>query len=175
MSKVITFSRFFPSYHYEKGKPTYFVEKILRGLYSSTRLMNDYFEKLNPNYNYTSTFRAELSHPMNYEPKHHTIRSGNRWKVGDKFSPRVWSGAPYNSKQIIIAPDIKIKKIWKIEISENEYCIKVDGKITCVWMGIENERFCKMANNDGLTVSEMRDWFNKPFKGQIICWGDVKY
>lgn len=30
MSKVITFSRFFPSTHKEKGKPTYFVADFLQ-------------------------------------------------------------------------------------------------------------------------------------------------
>ena len=32
MSKVITFSRYFPSYHPRKGEPTFFVEKIHWGL-----------------------------------------------------------------------------------------------------------------------------------------------
>jgi hypothetical protein len=30
MSKVITFSRVFPSYHPKKGQPTYFVEKLYK-------------------------------------------------------------------------------------------------------------------------------------------------
>ena len=30
---VITYSRFFPTYHPRKGEPTFFVEKIWKGLY----------------------------------------------------------------------------------------------------------------------------------------------
>jgi len=98
MSRIITFSRTFPAYHPKKGQPTYFVEKLLSSI----------------NYKYYDEdrqFNPRLS-VDSFEPKHHTIRSGNRWKVGDKFSPRVWSGKPYNSKMITIAPDIEIKQIW---------------------------------------------------------------
>lgn len=38
------------------------------------------------------------------DQKHHTIRAGNRFKTGDYFSPRVWSGSPYNSKQLNMRP-----------------------------------------------------------------------
>lgn len=33
----------------------------------------------------------------------------------------------------------------------------------------------KLAANDGLTVSELMGWFNKPFTGQIICWKSNLY
>jgi hypothetical protein len=102
MSKVITFSRVFPKYHPKAGQPTYFVEKFLSSI----------------NYKYYDEdrqFNPRLSVDI-FEPKHHTIRNGNRWKVGDKFSPRVWSGKPYNSKQIILSDDVEIKQIYQDRI-----------------------------------------------------------
>lgn len=109
--------------------------------------------------------------------KHHTIRAGHRWKPGDRFSPRVWSGKPYVSKQIIIAPDIEVKKVWNFEISENRYSLGHD-KSVCNEMDFGNERICRIAMNDGLTLFDFREWFQfpKPFSGQIICWNeDIEY
>jgi len=108
MSKVITFSRTFPAYHPRKGEPTYFVEKF----WQSIGLPEKEFSFNLPD-EYQHFMRGDNSEIW---AKHQTIRAGNRWKVGDKFSPRVWSGKPYNSKQIIIAPDTEIKKVWNVEI-----------------------------------------------------------
>lgn len=157
MAKVLTFSRVFPAYHPKAGQPTYFVEKIYNSLFARNNLM-DYPKGLEVNESILET-------------KHHTIRAGNRFKVGDYFSPRVWSGKPYNSKQIIIAPDIQVKKVWDFEIDLN--CVySIDGKYT------SEQTDYDLAMNDGLTESEMQFWFmpnmNKPkeFKGQIICWNE---
>ena len=106
------------------------------------------------------------------EMKFHTLRAGSRWKVGDKFSPRVWSGKPYKSKQIIIAPDIEIKKIWNVEIfiasNQLHIGIRQDEKTHQLLS------FGEVAWNDGLSFEDMKDWFavkpNKAFIGQIICW-----
>jgi hypothetical protein len=167
MSKVITFSRYFQSNHPRKGEPTYFVEKIWKSfeLNNLAKVRKDFSEYGMTDIYYRNNF-SEIS------PKHHTIRSGNRFKVGDKFSPRVWSGKPYKSKQIILAQDIEIKKVWNIGMDEN-----------CVfWI---NEKYLKantvelLAKNDGLEISDFYKWFmpnyNKPklFSGQIICWDDT--
>lgn len=66
------------------------------------------------------TIPKELEEVFNHDKfingfsKEHTIRKGKRWKVGDKFSPRIWSGKPYKSKQIILAPDTEIKQVFDI-------------------------------------------------------------
>ena len=39
---------------------------------------------------------------------------------------RVWSGQPYQSKQIIIAPPIQVKKVWDFEICDDGR-IQIDG------------------------------------------------
>ena len=123
MSKVITFSRTFPAYHPKAGEPTYFVEKVLNHLgYSSNE--EYYYElcectkNIGQNKILEFMFSLDFSKCGFYAEKYHTIRAGNRWKVGDKFSPRVWSGKPYRSPMIIIAPDIEVKKVWDFEIED---------------------------------------------------------
>ncbi len=167
MSKVRTFSREFPSYHPKAGQPTYFVEKIWNDiqLYATYKLICD----LNPlvPVDILWTFWKSIEGKID-EEKGHTIRAGNHFKVGDKFSPRIWSGKPYNSKQIIIAPDIEVVKVWDIEV---------------VWRGDFQEfvmpsaqtktTIAEIAKNDGLELNDLLKWFNKPMKGQIICWNNA--
>jgi hypothetical protein len=97
-------------------------------------------------------------------PKYHTIRAGNRWKVGETFSARIWSGKPYRSKQVEFA-QLPIKKIWNIEFDENGV-IAIDGFYT--------DKDYEIAMNDGLAEDDFYSWFpmGKPFKGQIICWNE---
>lgn len=164
MSRVITFSRVYPSYHPRKGEETYFVEKLLLSL-------NNGLEHIDKSY-LLGKFLP---------PKHHTIRAGNRWKVGDKFSPRVWSDKPYRSKQIILAPDIEIKKIWDFSVKKSQMgnllffsnLIKTD-----IFNCVEDETISLISKNDGLDTNDFYDWF-KPYANktyevecQIICWND---
>lgn len=160
MSKVITFSRKFPS-----GRPTYFIEKIWQSFDEKYP-----FEKLEDKY----CFKDGEIEPFwditnSYEPKYHTIRGGNRWKVGDFFSPRVWSDKPYRSPQLIFAPDIQVKKVWSIDIITTEISLNIynNGRILNTY---------DVAKNDGLSVMDFENWFGigkrKTFSGQIICWSD---
>jgi hypothetical protein len=164
MSKVITFSRVFPKYHPKAGQPTYFVEKVYKSLF----IMKCVPPELAIDFNFA------VMNDDNYKAKHHTIRNGNKWKVGDKFSPRVWSGKPYNSKQIILADDVEIKQIYKVRIwreSLLNWRIYINGEI------ISAPKISELAANDGLTHRDLLDWFNVPiekkFEGQIICWSDA--
>jgi len=180
MSKVLTFSRTFPAYHPKKGQPTHFVEKIWKFLHDNTEFpygsgdIIDAYDKAFP-----IVFNLE-ENIHNHKPKGHTVRSGHRWKVGDKFSPRVWSGKPYQSKQIIIAPDIEVKKVWDFEMKPSNFIDEcrffINGN-EIVFHGL----FDRVAQNDGLNRLEFAHWFcgpdlmsnkRKPFSGQIICWDD---
>ena len=164
MAIVITFSKKFPSYHPKAGQPTYFVEAFYKSLFVMKCLPKELEE----------SFNHEVF--LNGMTKHHTVRSGNRFKKGDFFSPRVWgtdvnpksgkSGA-YHSKQIILSHDTEIKNVWDIEINEATE-ISINGKFISYGWEVE------LANNDGLSWQEFNDWFVKlPFKGQIICWNDA--
>jgi hypothetical protein len=175
MSRVITFSRVFPSYHPKKGEPTFFVEQIWNSIYGETA---DGFEKIGGMINasgITEKVFYEFSDSLkaNGGLKHHTIRAGTRWKVGDKFSPRVWSGKPYQSKQIPIAPDIEIKKIWHFRIEPNGYILDMEY--------VNLTQLSAIAKNDGLSVDELELWFapyakKESVNCQILCWNQsVQY
>lgn len=169
MSKVITFSTNFQKGHPRAGRPTHFVEALCKGFpeYSS----DEYTPlKSEPWKDIFSLLPIAIDKLSEIEPKYHTIRNGHRWKVGDKFSPRVWSGKPYKSKQVIIAPDVTIIKLWDIEIDINGV-ISINGKY--VDEGMEEI----LAKNDGLSQLDFFHWLvkpcmktEKPFSGQIICW-----
>jgi len=162
MSKVITFSRVYPAYHPRKGQQTDFVGKIWEGIYLQyPEWLGDHYEELKPLYSYIGLHGI-------LPPKHHIIRAGHRWKVGDKFSPRVWSGKPYQSKQIIIAPDIEVKKVWDFEV----YFEKTLQQKQVLKLKSGKANIPEIATNDGLNLIDFLHWFNKPFTGQIICWNE---
>lgn len=170
MSKVITFSKTFPNGHAKEGQPTFFVEKIFAGLADT----QDNWEMPNKftEYDWYAYYNCANA-------KFHTIRSGHRFKVGDKFSPRIWSGKPYQSKQLVFSSDIEIKKVWdfKINVDDDYVLITIDD-----WpLFEENMTFQthfdaleELAKNDGLTVDDFKSWFKYPsnFNGQIICWNE---
>lgn len=170
MSRVIIFSRVFPAYHPKVGQPTYFVEQIYNSIYRDKS--GDWSDALGTTSNYVVDVDTTI-----LGRKHHTIRNGNRWKVGDKFSPRVWSGKPYNSKQIILCPDVEIVATYNFDIDEY-------GVISSSIIGGRGyyDIIGEVAKNDGLELCDFEAWFKlnkpkplKPFEGQIICWQDCGY
>lgn len=174
MSKVMTFSRVFPSYHPKAGESTFFEYKIARSLWDLKLITEEQWE------HYPDLLAmVSYGHP----PKHHTIRAGHRWKEGDWFSPRVWSGKPRHSKQITFAPDIKVKKVWPFQIIRvldgmlSSYQMIVEGKELPLFGPVEDVFY--LAKNDGLEYNDFCDWFKMDtakkdihFDGQIICWNE---
>jgi len=176
MAKVRTFSRYYPKGHPKEGQPTFFVEKIWNGL--------NYLQLPVPkNKDMPHDFMWSILPLSNYGTKFHTIRAGNHFKPGDKFSPRVWNGKPYASKQIIIAPDIEVIKDWKFEMQPAKFLDECRFLINEELISQEN--YDKACMNDGLSRADFANWFcgaelmstkRKPFKGQIICWSkDINY
>lgn len=169
MSKVITFSRVFPAHHPKKGEPTYFVEALVNNFLSLGYCIEEIDELCHSN--------PPLDEDMKLH-KRHTIRAGERFKAGDLFSPRVWSGQPYRSGQIILSEDILIKKVWKVDIDiygDNIYVKVPTGKKDEWYMLSAGE----VAENDGLDYWNLLSWFKvhpkteiNTFSGQIICWDD---
>lgn len=163
MSRVLTFSRTYPSYHPRAGQPTYFVEQFQNCLCSIGIAL---YHGIDP----PMDFLESLT-PLMVGYKHHTIRAGHRWKAGDWFSPRVWSGKPYNSKQITFAPDIQVKKTW-------DFAITVSKKKEPIWLDREQigaDTVGAIARADGLSFVDFMHWFKypgTPFDGQIICWNE---
>lgn len=161
MSRVLTFSRVYPSYHPRKGEQTFFREKIWCGLADLDKSMDVATSFKIPD----EIIDWDWYEYYNGVPKWHTVRAGNRWKVGDKFSPRVWSGKPYASKQIIIAPDIEVKRVWKFTCA-GDYFYLNDKQIDVT--------SCDIPKNDGLETEDFLNWFpnNRMFTGQAICWNE---
>jgi len=189
MAKVITFSRQFPKGHPKAGQPTYFVEQVLNALldlniytsFQSLMMLNqesidDPKSKLTKDH--IIEFWQSLEGRKNTNRKPHTIRSGNRWKAGDKASPRVWTGTPYNSPQIIFAPDVELKQVGKFKILQDlDKTPWVDigqSYYHCGSMDINQSILPTVAKNDGLALQDFLDWFKypKPFEGQILVWGE---
>lgn len=175
--KVITFSRTFPAKHPKAGQPTYFVEKIWKGLWDREKSSH------HPAYpqwqHYDQAFPCIGDEKENihvHQPKHHTIRAGKRWKVGDQFSPRVWSGKPYRSKQVEFAPAITIEKIWEFGISKDDYFLRDEAGVI---RSIGFNKLGEIAMNDGLERDDFEAWFaihpkkgENYFTGQILSWSD---
>lgn len=183
MARVITFSRFFPANHPKKGEPTFFVEKIWAHLILTEKFDWESCESFLCGFWCEGMFSMKKVEDFVHEneAKTHTIREGNRWKKDDVFSPRVWGGKPYNSSQIVFAPELTIPKTEIIgTVNYN-----VDGKEKDIrfWVpsgqfsrnGVELKRTLfhseamEVAKNDGLLYSDFRAWFNKgDFEGQKI-------
>ena len=192
MAKVITFSRQFPKGHPKAGQPTYFVEQVLNALEIYMPTNSADYQRLLFKLNTKSIAEGKLSYEdivrfcsslnvAEARNKLHTIRSGNRWKAGEIASPRVWTGTPYNSPQIIFAPEVMIK-------STPEFMIHTD-RHEKTWIDIGSSYFHHsdehinksiiptVAKNDGLSLQDFLDWFKYPntFFGQILCWKEVDY
>lgn len=176
MAKEIMFSRYFPLYHTKAKQATYFPERILQ------QQKVDYFGveyrellwELNANQDKEKLCEAFWESLWDLEtgsqeqlPKSHTIRGGWRFKKGEKFSPKIWTGRPYNSPKIQFLPDMEIKSIWAFEITP------LDG---IVMPEIQATTHIEMvANNDGLTLPDFKSWFKnfiEPSVNQIICWNE---
>lgn len=160
--KVLTFSRQFLQGHPKAGQPTFFVDKIC------TTLRSTGFISLE-NVALYAKYEAVIG-PISSKQggKHHTIRPGKRWKVGEMASLRVWSGKPYNSHQVEFART-RLINVYDISIGQwdqSSYAISINGK--------EFGDMDTLANNDGLSLADFQDWFplGKTFDGQILCWSD---
>lgn len=160
MPKIRTFSTQFPSYHPKAGEPTYFVEKIWESLG-----LPDKEYCFNAPDAYTNFLRKDSE---TIWQKHHTIRSGKHFKTGDLFSPRIWSGKPYNSTPLKIYNDLKLT-VYDFQIKDVEYILQGQK--------LSLSDLSYVALNDGLLIIDFECWFNvKEFDGQVLCWNDkIKY
>jgi hypothetical protein len=166
--KYIMCSRHFPKGHPKAGLPTYFVEKILNCFRENFQLPDSFKQWID---NYATLLKGEdyLKAVAIKELKHHTFRPNSRFNPGDMGSLRVWSGAPYRSKQIEFA-QVEVKRTWSIEISEFWF---INGNI------MEHDQVETLAKNDGLDYVDFVNWFaihpkkkEQVFTGQIIAWSD---
>lgn len=202
MSKVITFSRTFPKGHPRAGQPTYFVEKVLNALLDlkiyttfdsllklnqksiddpKSKLTVDHIEKFWYSLNGKKVLASKLHTIRGLSEDKKTGEKYARWKQGDKASLRVWSGAPYNSPQIIIAPEVELVQVGGFHILQDYFdntWIDIGKKYSYPHpIDLERSTLPTVAKNDGLSTEDFLAWFKypQPFEGQILCWKEVDY
>ena len=130
---VITLSKTFPVTHARAGEPTDFKKKFLAAI---NRDLNEWWKM--------HTMRS------NYE------RLAKWFEEIDKgeacLSVREWEGVPYRSKQIELARLTREDGIGLqiLRFDKSGSCPNVDYKYVAV---------AKLANNDGLSIKDWKDWF----------------
>lgn len=183
MPRQIKFARKFPDKHIDKGKPTYFVEKILNSLgidYRNKFFFIHWLFALNRKSVVTNkisiteleTFSRSLN-PDITDCKPHTIRESKIYKKGDIISLAVWSDKAYRSSPIIFA-ETKIDEVLPVTI------VAKDKHVFIPDLAFYDESYTdyilpKLSKNDGLTPEQFESWFSEPFVGNIIMWKEVIY
>lgn len=155
----------------KNGQPTYFVEKIWRGLEQlspvykkySNEWLQIYYQKIDN----TCDFQT------NFQPKITTIREDkhDRWHAGVLIHFIVF---PRSKKMFQFAPVIPCVSTQKIVIETNgylnDYKVYVDGR------ELNIKEVQRVAWNDGFdNVISFLLWFRDGFEGKIIHWTDLRY
>ena len=167
------------------GKPTYFVEKIWKGL--KTQSPESYIKlwaKVSPEET-TKQFPVDIDIYNEVKPKLHTIREdkNDRWKLGVmidffinarqknmfRFAPRI---------PVVSTQEINIEWLTKYMVY-----VTIDNKPIgdAIWdrgfIGMSCEPILReLAKNDGFnSVEDFFAYFNKDFTGKIIHWTDLRY
>lgn len=184
--KVIIVSRYFPKKHPRAGQETLFMEKIWKGLDTGNHrdgeytIYSKYPRLMKDGHWQIPVMWRDLMNAKRFKPKYHTLRAGHRWNAGEMASLRVWSGAPYRSKQIEIA-QVELKQIWGIKIDIIGNITIKQGKKSFM-THVYAKGFTDLATNDGLNRQDLIDWLKcHPkrkkgkylFDGQIVCWSDL--
>jgi hypothetical protein len=159
--KAITFSTKFPTYHPKAGKPTFFEEQLCSCLLTiDWEFYSEFLQpKAKPKFSKPACYYNKFNH------KGQTIRKGYRFNIGERFSPRIWSGRPYWTPQIVFAPEVLITKVWNFKIENRT--LFIDGK------KVKPATLALLAKNDGFeNTKDFLEWlqFPRDFEGQIICW-----
>lgn len=150
----IVVAKAYPTIHKRHGEPTHFASKLVNGI------------------------------------KLHTIRSNyDLWKVNaDKMqtgkyvlSVRQWSGVPRRSKQREIYNTdecIGVERItMQYSVEDDELTVTVENRL------LSHEEVEQLAQNDGTTVDDFKDWFfakqrhkeDATFNGVIVHFTPLRY
>ena len=152
--------------HFPWGEPTRFREKIIKGIYPYSIYNN-----------------------IDLHPKIHTIREDphNRWKPGNiihhAYGVRTKNYDCFDEGECKSVQEIEIKEYF---IDENDF---VSHSYTLINKGVprifrvfidskmlSEDEIDILARNDGFdSTKDFFRWFNKPFKGKIIHWTNLKY
>lgn len=184
MSKVLTFSQVFPSTHPRAGAKTGFPAKILSSLMVDPSAP-EYFDFLcglnRKNLDAGKYTKRELigwlesvARQTPGPDKIHTIRGASRFVPGEMVSPRVWTGRPYFSPQIILWDPVEIKQKFSFQIIRGK--VYIGGVFYCDPYDVD--KLYPLAINDGLNMADFLNWFKYPtdiFDKAIYSWSKVDY
>ena len=162
------------------GKPTYFVEKILRGIlneHSHKGLgIAEFIYQSGETLKYQNVDDVFTVIENKVKPKLHTIREDktNRWKEGTKIDFFI----NVRTKNMFrFAPVLPVVSVQEIKIVYD----KVFGKnihpdVIIDGVRLHPMKIDELAQNDGFdTIEEFFEYFNQDFKGKIIHWTDKRY
>jgi len=162
-----------------KGKPTHFVERIVKSVLDGyTEIETDCFELLKQaesNYDGKYSFNWDIEKTV--EPKLHTFRidNKNRWKSGNKIHPVINNRS---KNQLQFAPVFKCIHTQILHIDTNLEKVIVIGSVINKSLGWSNiQRF---AINDGFNntddfFSALRSMHSGVITGKLIHWTNLKY
>lgn len=159
-----------------KGKPTYFVEKILKGIDLKISIYTQSFWK-------QSTYNR-FDFPL-LKPKFHTFREDTkeRWHAGRMID--FFINCRQSNMQRF-APTLPVISTQKVEIKwysndenlfvrvfiDDKSFARVDFDLNLHVSG----NMLQLAYNDGFdTIEDFFGYFDKDFKGKIIHWTDLRY
>jgi hypothetical protein len=156
------------------GKPTYFVEKIHKGIRERFSLL----VPIKPNnYSYQSY--------LDCYPKFHTMREDkkDRWKAGTKIDFFINCRQKDMFRFAPVLPVVSTQKVeimWFNTFGTNVARVFIDDKsFACVKFEKEmivTGKMLQLAQNDGFdTIEDFFAYFNEDFKGKIIHWTDLRY
>lgn len=158
------------------GKPTYFVEKIWKGLYmhhfdTHAKEHHDYGQKR------IEKFGESIYVGVLDCPKIHTIREDktNRWKKGNKIHFVIHNRT---KDRFQFAPVIECTGVQKVRIMPKDKKVYIQYSIhrgKSLWK-LPDYVIEDLAINDGFdSVEDFWAFFDKPFSGKIIHWTEYSY
>lgn len=167
MATRIAFSTHYPDRMKElAGKPTYFPEKVMCGIYPDFQNMIRGLGWMVDEQIYTPDLKST------FHPKTTTIRSNYEyWKAkeGQLLQPFFWAGKPYRSKQVVFCPEVRLGRVRKVNINPSGFVpISVDrGRDYHSITGLKDiERF---TQNEGFDHPDhFWMWFDRDFSGALL-------
>lgn len=163
------------------GKPTYFVEMILKGLYTEADIKQNLVFGLDVSKHVTSyaLFVNEDKKKLHdrvscIKPKLHTIREdkNNRWQPGTMIDFFINART---KNMFRFAPRIPLVSLQTIEIKTSfefmtDYEIVIDGR------SLSLDEQVDLAHYDGFnTLYDFYVYFKDGFQGKLIHWTDKRY
>lgn len=166
------------------GKPTYFVEKIFKGIKKA--LNDETYYKIAysiPPGEMLKPYKLDVDKYHEVYSKIHTIREDkkDRWKPGTMIDFYINT----RTKDMFrFAPRIPVVSTQKIKITHigNTRNVSIDNML--FYFGCPNDEYqtimidkmLSFAQNDGFdTLKDFFAYFNEDFTGKIIHWTDKRY